>query len=156
MRDGADAAAAPPGGLRVGRDADRAGDVGRVAVARLHAVVVVARREEEDRLPARRLDDAADVGRDQRPAGEHAQVARLQVGEERVVALDRHHRLPRRDLVAVVERVHGQLVPVVGAELEDRDRLVHPAETACCFWKTCMTTRGWRPSASSVSRAWLK
>ena len=50
------------------------------------------------------------------------------MGEERVVALDRHHRLPRARLVAVVERVDGQLVPVVGAELEDRDRLVHAAQ----------------------------
>ena len=48
--------------------------------------------------------------------------------EERVVALDRHHRLPRLDLVAVVERVDGERVPVVRAELEDRDRLVHPAQ----------------------------
>ena len=30
----------------------------------------------------------------------------LQVGEERVVALDRHHRLPGLDLVALMERVH--------------------------------------------------
>ena len=99
------------------------------AVACLNAVVVVARREEEDRLAARGVDDdPADVRRDERPAGEHAQVDRLQVREERVVALDRQHRLPRRDLVPVVERVNGQLVPVVGAELEDGDRLVHPAE----------------------------
>ena len=48
--------------------------------------------------------------------------------EERVVALDRHHRLPRLDRVAVVEGVDGQRVPVVRAELEDRDRLVHPAQ----------------------------
>ena len=47
--------------------------------------------------------------------------------ERRVVALDRHHRLPRLDPVAVVER--ADLEPVdLGAELEDRDRLVHPAE----------------------------
>ena len=128
VRDGADAPAAPPGGLRVGGDADRARDVGRVAVAGLHAVVVVPRREEEDRLPAGGLDDAADVRGDERPAREHAEVERLEVREEGVVALDRHHRLPRGDLVAVVERVHGQLVPVVGAELEDGDRLVHPAQ----------------------------
>src|SRR5438445_4671243 len=48
--------------------------------------------------------------------------------EERVVALDRHHRLPRIDAVALVECVHGEGVPVVRAQLEDRDRLVDPAE----------------------------
>ena len=133
MRHGADAAAAPPGRLRVGGDPDlgadhRAGDVGGVAVAGLHAVVVVARRHEDDRLAVRRLDDAGGVGRDQRPPGQHAEVDGLEVGEERVVALDRHHGLPRLDPVAVVERVHGQRVPVVGAELEDRDRLVDAAE----------------------------
>src|SRR5439155_273693 len=52
----------------------------------------------------------------------------LEVREERVVALDRHHRLPRFGAVAVVEGVYGELVPVVRAELEDRDRLVHAAE----------------------------
>src|SRR3954469_1951277 len=31
-----------------------------------------------------------------------------------------------------------------------------PPSHAFFFWKTCMTTRGWRPSCSSVSRAWLK
>ena len=36
--------------------------------------------------------------------------------------------LERLDPVAVVERVDGQLLPVVRAELEDRDRLVHSAE----------------------------
>ena len=40
VRHGADAAAAPPRGLRVGRDADGAGDVRGVAVAGLHAVVI--------------------------------------------------------------------------------------------------------------------
>ena len=58
---GAEPAAAPPRGLRVGRDADGAGDVGGVAVAGLHAVVVVAGREVEDRLAARRAHDLADV-----------------------------------------------------------------------------------------------
>ena len=53
VRDGAHAAAAPPRGLRVGRDADRARDVRGVAVAGLHAVVVVAGGEVEDRLAAR-------------------------------------------------------------------------------------------------------
>ena len=71
---GAHAAAAPPRGLRVGRDADRAGDVGGVAVAGLHAVVVVAGREVEDRLAARRAHDLAHVARDQRAARERAQV----------------------------------------------------------------------------------
>src|SRR3954452_13898786 len=31
-----------------------------------------------------------------------------------------------------------------------------PPSHAFFFWKTCMTTRGWRPSFSSVARAWLK
>jgi hypothetical protein len=31
-----------------------------------------------------------------------------------------------------------------------------PPRTAFRFWKACMTTRGRRPSASSVSRAKLK
>ena len=31
-----------------------------------------------------------------------------------------------------------------------------PPSHACFFWNTCMTTCGWRPSFSSVARAWLK
>ena len=50
VRHRAVALAAPPRGLRVRRHADGAGDVRRVAVAGLHAVVVVARREVHDRL----------------------------------------------------------------------------------------------------------
>ena len=52
----------------------------------------------------------------------------LEVREQRVVALDVQDRLERLDPVAVVERVDGQLLPVVRAELEDRDRLVHSAQ----------------------------
>ena len=133
MRDGADAAAAPPGGLRVGGDADlgaadRAGDVRRVAVAGLHAMVVVPGGHEDDRLAVRGAEHALGVGRDQRAAREDAEVDGLEMAEQGVVALDRHHRLPRLDRVAVVEREDLERVPVVGAELEDRDRLVHAAE----------------------------
>src|SRR5579862_2081858 len=31
-----------------------------------------------------------------------------------------------------------------------------PPSQALFFWKTCSSTRGWRPSCNSVSRAWLK
>ena len=113
VRHGADAPAAPPRRLRVGGDADgrlehRARDVCGVAVAGLHAVVVVARGHEDDRLAVRRFEHARDVRGDERAPGQDAEVHGLQVGEERVVALDRHHRLPRLDPVAVVEGVHGE------------------------------------------------
>ena len=55
------------------------GDVRRVAVAGLHAVVVVARGEVEDLLPVRRLDHPPDVRRDERAPCEHAEVDRLEV-----------------------------------------------------------------------------
>ena len=118
MRDGSDTFPAPPGGLLVRRDADRCTDdlprdVRRVAVARLNAVVIVARRHEDDRLALGRFQHAHDVRRDQRAAREHAEVERLEMCKQRVVALDRHHGFVRRDLVAVVERVHGQRIPVV-------------------------------------------
>ena len=48
--------------------------------------------------------------------------------ERRVVAFDRQDRLVRVEQIAVEERVHRQRIPVVGAELQDRDRLVHAAE----------------------------
>ena len=120
VRDGADAAAAPPGGLGVGGDADlgaadRAGDVRRVAVAGLHAMVVVPGGHEDDGLAVRGAEHALGVGRDQRAPREDAEVDGLEMAEERVVALDRHHGLPRLDRVAVVEREDLEPVPVVGA-----------------------------------------
>ena len=111
VRDGAHALAAPPRRLGVGGHADRAGDVRGPAVAGLHLPVVEARGEVEDRLAAGRLDDVAHVAADQGAAREHAEVERLEVGEEAVVALDRQHRLPRLDLVAVVQGAHLQPVP---------------------------------------------
>ena len=42
----------------------------------------------------------------------HAEVDRLQVGEQRVVAVDLEHRLPGLDLVRLVERVHLEPAPV--------------------------------------------
>ncbi len=77
MRHGAKAAAAPPGRLCVGGDADRRAhdlprDVRCVAVSSLDAMVVVARRHEDDRLSVRRLEHADDVRRDQGPPSEHA------------------------------------------------------------------------------------
>ena len=112
VRHRAHAAPAPPRGLRVGRDADRARDVRGVAVAGLHAVMVVARREVEDRLAARpRARPRARCARS--ACGARAcpgrRVSRWQ--KSAVVALDRHHGLPRLDLVAVVEGVHDELVP---------------------------------------------
>ena len=66
------------------------------------------------------------------------EVQRLEVGEQAVVAADRHDGLPRLDLVAVVERADLQPVPAVlpaavreppaRAEPQDRERLVDPAE----------------------------
>src|SRR5439155_22070756 len=46
----------------------------------------------------------------------------------RVVALDREHRLPRRDPVAVVEGADRQPARLVRAEPQDRDHLVHSAQ----------------------------
>jgi hypothetical protein len=57
--------------------------------------------------------------------------------EEPVVALDRHHRLARGDLVALVQGADLELAPALlpaavdvapGALLEDGDGLVDPAE----------------------------
>ena len=86
----------------------------------------------------RGLDDLAHVARDQRPAREDAEVDRLEMAEQRVVALDRHDRLPRLDLVAVEEGVHLQLAPAghpgaagvapAAALAQHRDRLVHATE----------------------------
>ena len=155
VRHGAHAAAAPPGGLRVGRDADRAGDVGGVAVAGLHAVVVVARREVEDRLAARRAHDLAHVARDQRAARERAQVDRLEVAEERVVALDRHHGLPRLDLVAVVEGVHDELVPagLPGAVARQAARCTRAARRSPRPCRRAPTGAAGRPASARAGGA---
>src|SRR5439155_13184041 len=76
-----------------------------------------------------------DVGGDLCPARQDPEVYRLQAGEERVVALDRHRRLPRCHLVAVVEGMHAQLREILGTELHDGDRLVHAADDSALFLK---------------------
>ena len=86
---------------------------GRVAVAGLHQMVIEARRKEQHVLAAGRVDDRARVGRDARAARKDAQIRRLKMREERVVALDRHHGFERLDAVAVVERADVELVPAV-------------------------------------------
>jgi hypothetical protein len=88
--------------------------------------VVEARRKEEDRLVAGCFDDPAHVRRDQRASCQDAEVDRLQVGEQRVVTLDGHDGLPRRDVVAVVERPDLELVPAVDPRAPAAAREVAP------------------------------
>ena len=95
MGDRADPAPSPPGRLGVGGHPDRTGDVRGPSVAGLDQPVVVAGGEVEDRLAGRRVDHLADVAHDQRAPGQAAEVHGLEVGEERVVALDLEHRLVR-------------------------------------------------------------
>ena len=77
---------------------------------------------------------------------EHAEVDGLEVREQRVVALDRQHGLPRLDPVAVVERVDGERVPVVEQSLRTAIASSTPPSIARLRWKTCITTRGRRSS----------
>jgi len=112
---------------------DGAGNVRRVAVTGLHQPVVVARREEHHFLGLRRLDHEPRVGADARAPREDAEVQRFQHREGIVRPLDEQHRLPRIDLVAVIQRVHDQLVPALGAQLEDRDRLVDAPQVGVRF-----------------------
>ena len=90
-------------------------------------------------LPRGGLDDLAHVAHDQRAARHAAEVDRLEVGEQRVVALDRHHGLPRarsrRPRAARCTSSCSQPSShepsgraAAGALLEHRDRLVDPAE----------------------------
>src|SRR6478672_7827562 len=104
MGDRADPATAPPGGLLVGGDADRSSDDATrdmcgVAVPRLHAVVIMPRRHEDDRLAVGCLEYPHDVRRDERATRKDAEIRRLEVSEQGVIALDRHHRLPGRGTV---------------------------------------------------------
>ena len=133
MRHGPEARPAPPRRLLVGRHADLrsdylAGDVRGISVAGLHAMVIVARGHEDHVLAVRGPQHVDDVRRDQGAASERAEVDGLEMREGRVVALDRQDRLVRRNLVAVVERMDRQRVEVFGAQLEDREGLVHAAE----------------------------
>ena len=122
---GADPLRAPPRRLGVGGDPDGTGDMGGPAVAGLDQPMVVPRGEEHHLLGRGGLDHAPRIGADAGAAREDAEVEGLEVGESVVRPLDQHHRFPRLDLVAIMERVHGEVLPLHRAELEDRDRLVH-------------------------------
>ena len=128
VRHRADARGPPPARLRIRRNADRAGDVRGISVSGLHEPVIVARRKEHDRLRMRGVDHEPRVRAHARAPREHAEVEGLEMGEHLVRAFDRHHRFPGLDRLAVVERAHRERAPVIGAELEDRDRLIHAAQ----------------------------
>ena len=81
MGDGAGALAAPPGGLGIGGNPDRARDIGRVPVSRLHQVMIVASRKEDDLFALGGIDHPPHVGGDLGAAREDAQVDGLQSGE---------------------------------------------------------------------------
>ena len=128
MRHRADAFGAPPRRLRIGGDADRAGDVGGVAVARLDQPVIVAGRKEHHFFRLRRFDDQPRVGTDARASRQHAEVERLEHREGVVRPLDEQDRLPRLDFLSIIERVHDQLIPALGAELQNRNRFIDAAQ----------------------------
>src|SRR6266513_2075712 len=128
VRHRADPLRPPPRRLRVGRHADRPRDVGGVAVPGLHQPVVVPRREEHHLFRLRRLDHAPRVRADSGAACQHAEIQGLQVGERVVRSFDEERRLPRLDLVPVVQRGDLELAPVHAAQLEDGDRLVDAAQ----------------------------
>ena len=107
-------------------------------------------------LPFAASSTRTTLRRDQRPPREHAEVDGLEVREARVVALDRQHRLERVDPVAVVERVDGQVVPVVRAELEHGDRLVDPAEVGVVLLEDLHHDPRVPVVASSTSRVCTK
>src|SRR5207302_1866992 len=83
----------------------------RPAVAGLYEPMVVASREEQDRLAGGGVDDGANVAHDQRPPGQAAQVNGFEVREEAVVTLDRHHSLIGFDRVRLVECVDPEVRP---------------------------------------------
>ena len=159
VRHRAEAAAAPPRRLLVGRDADRraddlARDVGRVAVARLHAVVVVAGRHEDDRLAVRRLEHVHDVRRDQRPPRERAEVdasrgARTSCSRPRSSARSRTARSGRRRRA----RAPSSASQSSAQSLRIAIASSIPPRYAFLFWKTCMTTLRAAAVLRAASRA---
>ena len=122
----------PTTSLRIGRDADGAGDVRRIAVAGLHQPVIEARREEHHRLRPRGLDDQPGVGGDAGPPREHAEVAASRdartpaYGPRISITVSRGAtRSPSR-----APGPRGRSSESVGqAGAQDRDRLVYAAET---------------------------
>ena len=78
-----------------------------------------------------------------------AEIDGLEVREQAVVALDRHHRLARGDLVALAERVHLEVVPARDPRRRPPSRPEHSLRTAIAssippstesrFWKTCIS-----------------
>src|SRR5919106_1174665 len=112
--------------------------MGGPAVPGLDEPVIVARGKEQDLLARGGVDDLANVAHHQGPPCEAAEIDGLEVREQGVVALDRHHRLARRDLVALLQGADVEPGPagaplalgiaLAGTELQDRDRLVDAAE----------------------------
>src|SRR6185503_17824951 len=101
-----------------------------ISVAGLRAPVILPRPEEQHGLRSSRFDELPRVRADARATREHTQVQRLEMREHLVGPFDREHGLPRLELVTLVERLNIESAPIVGAELENRDRLVDTAQKA--------------------------
>ncbi len=102
-----------------------------IAVPGLHEPVIESGGEEHDRLRPGRLDNEPCVGGHSRPPREHAEVHGLEVREGDIRSADEHHRLARRDPVAVAQRQHLDVRPLVSfgeTRLQDGDGFVHSAE----------------------------
>ena len=77
--------------------------------------MIVARREEHHFLGFRGLHDFARVRSHARAAREYAKVERFEHREGIVGPFDEEHCLPRLHLFSIIERVHHELVPPLGA-----------------------------------------
>ena len=142
VRHGADAAAAPPRRLRVGRHADRARHVRGPAVARLHEPVVVARREEQDLLAARRprpprgrcasRASGAPCSPGRRSRGGRTAGSRPRSSSRSRTARSRRPRSSACTSSASQSSAHSFRTAIASSI---------PPSTECFFWKTCITTR---------------
>src|SRR5207237_9310187 len=89
-----------------------------------------------------------------RPSGQHAEVERLEYRECIVRPVDEQHGLPRLHLFAVVQRVYDELVPPLGAQFENRDRLIDAAQKGVRFAEHLHRDSGAVPgTAQQIARA---
>ena len=159
---GPEPATSPPRRLGVRGHADLgaehgARDVGRVAVARLHAVVVVTGRHEDDRLPVRGLEYR---GRCSSRSGCAARACRGRRSRDGRRPCSR----PRSSSPSPTARsgrrrgARGPSSPSQSWEQSLRIAIDSsiPPTIACLRWKSCITTRGCRSSWRSAARVWLK
>ena len=117
--------------------------------------MIVAITEQDHGLRIRRVHRVARVGTDARASRQNPEAEGLQVREAGDGAVDREHGVPSIVVLSFRQRLDGDGTPILGAELQDRDRFIDAAQIARGRSRICTVARGFFLPSPSTARSAL-